>query len=189
MFAVTDPDGRQELYVHRLGPDETYNNSFAAVSPDGQWLVSGEWGQVNHLLVFPTPVLNPAAPGPADDLPLHGRIRLHPPARNVQGAVFLDETTLVCSSEDPTSELWPTPRQLLEVKLETSPNDGDVKSSVTYLGGLPAGRQSVGSPEVEGIDYDRRTGDLRVVIVPGWACGLLVRVVRFRRQPSAGVAG
>lgn len=38
-FAVTTPAGKRYTYEHRLDPGEKLNNSFAAVSPDGQWLV------------------------------------------------------------------------------------------------------------------------------------------------------
>ena len=38
------------------------NNSFATISADGQWFVSGEWLQMQRLLVFAMPQRNPSAP-------------------------------------------------------------------------------------------------------------------------------
>ncbi|MGW7203724.1 hypothetical protein [Streptomyces sp. NPDC054837] len=49
MFAVTTPAGKRYEYVHPLNPGEKLNNSFATVPSDGQWLVSGEWGDQNRL--------------------------------------------------------------------------------------------------------------------------------------------
>ncbi|TGA86384.1 hypothetical protein E2651_41225, partial [Streptomyces sp. MZ04] len=60
MFAVTTPDGKRHLYEHQLDAGEKLNNSFASVSPDNQWLVSGEWGDQSRLQVFPAPLLNPS---------------------------------------------------------------------------------------------------------------------------------
>jgi hypothetical protein len=42
MFLVTTPSGDSFEYVHTLVPGELYNNSFAAISPDTQWMVGGE---------------------------------------------------------------------------------------------------------------------------------------------------
>jgi hypothetical protein len=41
MFPVTRRDGNRLEYRHQLDPGELFNNSFVAVSPDRQWLVSG----------------------------------------------------------------------------------------------------------------------------------------------------
>lgn len=65
MFRVTSPSGKVVEAVHELAPGEAPNNSFAAVTPDGRWTVSGEWGDESRLLVFPTPGINPAAAGPS----------------------------------------------------------------------------------------------------------------------------
>jgi hypothetical protein len=169
---VTDPATR-----------ELFNNSFAALSSDGQWLVSGEWGQVDRLLVFPTPTINPAALDPQQPLPLAGLFRLAHPVRNVQGAAFVDDTTLLCSTNDETTGLWPARRQLLEVRLSRPLPDLSSPARVTCLGGLPYPAFGIHEPEVEGIDFDKDTGDLRVVIVPKLPLGLLFTgVYRFRRD-------
>jgi hypothetical protein len=75
-------------FVDKLAPGELMNNSFTAITPDGQWLVSGEWERMNRLLVFPMPVLNPQARDPKADLPLVGQITLDRPVNNLQGCVF-----------------------------------------------------------------------------------------------------
>ncbi|HEX4724721.1 MAG TPA: hypothetical protein VH333_19535, partial [Pseudonocardiaceae bacterium] len=55
MFMVTTPDGQQFEYTHVMADDEQAVNAaaYAAVSPDGQWLVSSELAPVTRLLVFP----------------------------------------------------------------------------------------------------------------------------------------
>ncbi len=55
MFAVTTFTGTRYTYVHTLDAGEKINNSFDAISPDTQWMVSGEWGDQSRLQVFPTP--------------------------------------------------------------------------------------------------------------------------------------
>jgi hypothetical protein len=186
LFRVTR-DNRTFDFEHPLVTDpptnEIFNNSLAAVSPDGQWLVSGEWGQVDRLLVFPTPTINPDAHDPRQPLSLAGLCQLAHPVRNVQGAVFLDDTTLLCSTNDETTGLWPARRQLLEVRLSRPLPDLSVPATVRCIGGLPCPTFGVHDPEVEGIDFDKDTGDLRVVIVPKPPIGLLLSgVYRFRRN-------
>jgi hypothetical protein len=180
MFAVTRPSGAVETFSHRLLGDELFNNSFAAVSPDEQWLVSGEWEVVSRFLVFPTPTLNQAAPSGIGDLPVVARIVLDHPVRRVQGAVFLDSMTLLCSTDDPDTALWPTPRQLLQVRLAEPLQGTDVEGHVSSLGGLPLDSICPGTFEVEGIDYDHESGDLRVAIVPPSPCKLFTTIIRFR---------
>jgi hypothetical protein len=97
LFEVTTPDGEVHDYVHRLAPGEASNNSFAAVSPDGQWIVSGEWGRETRLLEFPTPILNPLVPAGATTVSLTGTIRLDHAVRDVQGCVFFDPSRMLCS--------------------------------------------------------------------------------------------
>ena len=41
MFLVTTPSGSTYEYTHTLAAGELYNNSFDAISPDDQWMVSG----------------------------------------------------------------------------------------------------------------------------------------------------
>jgi hypothetical protein len=74
--------------AHQLDADEKYNNSSGAVSPDGQWMISGEWGVMSRLLMFPTPILNPATPQTGGALALAGLITLDRPLRDVQGATL-----------------------------------------------------------------------------------------------------
>ena len=62
MFLVTTPSGRSVEYVHMLVHGELYNNSFATVSPDAQWMLAGEWGTMSHLQIYPTPLLNHIPP-------------------------------------------------------------------------------------------------------------------------------
>lgn len=62
MFLVTTPSGKTFQYLHKLVPGELYNNSFVAISPDSQWMVAGEWGTMNHLQIYPTPLLNRKTP-------------------------------------------------------------------------------------------------------------------------------
>jgi hypothetical protein len=171
--------------VHISPTNEMFNNSFAAVSPDGQWLVSGEWGEVTRFLVFPTPSVNPDARDPHQPLRLAGLCRLAHPVRNVQGAVFVDDTTLLCSTNDDEAGLWPATRQLLEVRLCHPLPDLSSPASVQYVGKLPYPTFGIHEPEVEGIDFDQDTGSLRVVIVPKPPLGLLfVGVYRFLRTPT-----
>ena len=53
LFRVQAPDGTWTNYKHALESWEANNNSFAAVSPDARWLVAGEWGTMDRLLVHP----------------------------------------------------------------------------------------------------------------------------------------
>jgi hypothetical protein len=180
MFEVTAPDGRRYDYVHRLEGDERMNNSYVAVSPDGQWMVSGEWDVMSRLLVFATPMLNPSAPASGDELAWAALINLDRPVRNMQGATFLDATRLLCSTDDPGTDLWPTARQLLQVDLAAPLAGASIDGRVSSLGPLPTHSICPGEPEVEGLDFDVATGDLRVVVVPPGVCGFLVEVHRFR---------
>jgi hypothetical protein len=181
LFEVTTPTGEQFDYEHRLEGDEQFNNSYVAVSPDGQWMISGEWGVMRRILVFPTPILNPRAAGGGGALPLAATIDLDRGVRNVQGATFLNDTRLVCSTDDPGTDLWPTPRQLLQIDLSEQLGQKTVEGHVTSFGQLPSTSLCPGDVEVEGLDYDVTTGDLRVVVVPPSVCGLLALVHRFRQ--------
>jgi hypothetical protein len=166
---------------------ELPNNSFVAVSLDGQWLVSGEWFDLDRLLVFPAPTINPAAPPPDQDLKLHSIIKLARPVRNLQGAVFFDATTLLCSSDDNNPagkpQLWGgMARPLLKIELAAPLPDTSHPARVECLGAIPSPAPGIGEPEVEGIDFDHRTGDLRVVVVPAAPVNLLeAAVLRFRQ--------
>jgi hypothetical protein len=181
MFRVTTPAGGSYEYVHTLVGDELMNNSYAAVSPDGQWLISGEWGDMTRLLMFPAPILNPSTPKTGGALDLAAMITLDHKVRNVQGAVFFDDTRLLCSSNDLESDLWPTPRQLLQIDLSGPLTGAATTASVTYLGPLPTESLCPGTFEVEGLDYDRAGGDLRVNVVPPSPCSLFTTIYRYRQ--------
>ncbi|MEU9518693.1 hypothetical protein [Streptomyces sp. NPDC048224] len=181
MFRVQAPDGRWSEYVHTLSAGEALNNSWSAVSPDGQWMLAGEWGTMDRLLVFPTPGVNPAT-SPSADLPRAATVRLDHAVRDVQGCDFLDATTLLCSSDDPEGTLFGLTKPLLRVDLSAAPGGGDVTGHVTALRQLPLRSACSGGFEAEGVDYDRRTGTLRVIVVsPGFCVLTDSKTYRFTR--------
>jgi hypothetical protein len=151
LFTLTTPDGRRYRYLHRLVPGEKFNNSFAAVAPGAHWFVSGEWGTMSRLLVFPVP--RPAGSSAVTrPLSLAATITLAHPVRNVQGCAFDGSTTLVCSTNDPRTDLYAVPRQLLSVRL-AQPLDGRSETAVPrLLGAVPSQTVCPGHGEVEGID-------------------------------------
>ncbi len=168
-----------------IRPSELSNNSYVAVAPGGRWMVSGEWFTMNRLLVYPTPVLNPLATEPAAGVPLAASVNLNRCVRNVQGAAFIDDRTIVCSTDDlsPGQCGWPVPQQLLQIELDAPLDGSDRKGTVTCLGEVPRGPLGVGETEVEGCDYDRQTGDFRVLVVPKIPIGeLLVVIYRYRLE-------
>ncbi|WTO38900.1 hypothetical protein OG399_33020 [Streptomyces achromogenes] len=182
MFRVQAPGGAWSEYVHTLGPGEALNNSWAAVSPDGRWMLSGEWGTMTRLLVFPTPGVNPAT-SPSADLPLVATVRLDHAVRDVQGCDFTGPTTLMCSSDDPEGSLFGLTKPLLQVDL-SAPPDGtaDVTGHVTAVRQLPLRSSCQGSFEAEGIDYDRHGGVLRVIVVsPGFCVLTDSKTYKFTR--------
>jgi hypothetical protein len=181
MFLVRTPGGTRYRWVHRRVADERVNNSFAAVTPDGQWLVAGEWDTMPRLLVFPMPLSNPAAPPPDVDLPLAATIELDRPVNNVQGGTFVDARTMLLSSDDHTTDRWPDPYPLLEVTLPAPLDGTTVRATVSCLGRLPTVSHCRGDPEIEGLDYDRRSGILRVVVLPPPSCQWLATIYRLRR--------
>lgn len=151
LFSVT-ANGARTDYPHPLAEGELMNNSFATISPDGQWLVSGEWETMQRLLVFPMPQLNPAAPTPGQPLPPPLPIELDHPVRDLQGCDFVTATQLLCASNDPTTTLWPTPRPLLQLDLTHPLNGQPVTATVHSLGPLPQQSPCTGEFEVEGIN-------------------------------------
>ncbi|GHA74808.1 hypothetical protein GCM10010330_29900 [Streptomyces tendae] len=183
MFRVQAPDGSWAEYVHTLSPGEALNNSWSALSPDGQWMLAGEWGTMNRLLVFPTPGVNPAT-SPSANLPQAATVHLDHAVRDVQGCDFLDATTLLCSSDDPEGTLFGITKPLLRIDLSAAPNGtADVSGHVTALRQLPLRSACSGDFEAEGIDYDRRTGTLRVIVVsPGFCVLTDSKTYRFTRS-------
>ena len=71
-------------------------NAYAAVSPDGQWLVESELAPVTRLLVFPTPLLNPSTPATGGTINVASRVLLNHLVRNLQGCDFVTATRLIC---------------------------------------------------------------------------------------------
>lgn len=183
MYRVQAPGGAWSEYVHALSPGEALNNSFDTISPDGQWMVSGEWGTMTRLLVFPTPGVNPST-SPSADLPQASTINLDHAVRDVQGCDFVTATQLLCSSDDPAGTLFGITKPLLQIDLSAAPSgSGDVTGHVTALRQLPLRSSCSGTFEAEGIDYDRRTGTLRVIVVsPGFCVLTDSKTYRFTKS-------
>ncbi|MCK1822306.1 hypothetical protein MTQ10_22525 [Streptomyces sp. XM83C] len=181
MYRVQAPDGTWSEYVHALSPGEALNNSWVAITPDGQWMLSGEWGTMTRLLVFPTPGVNPAT-SPSANLPQVAEVRLDHAVRDVQGCDFETATRLLCSSDDPEGSLFGMTKPLLQIDLSAAPDGTDVTGHVTALRQLPLRSGCSGGFEAEGIDYDRRTGTLRVIVIsPGFCVLTDSKTYRFTR--------
>ncbi|RZQ63784.1 hypothetical protein [Amycolatopsis suaedae] len=180
LFRVQAPDGSWAEYQHALESWEANNNSFSAVSPDGRWMVTGEWGTMGRLLVHPMPGV--AHTDPATNLPYAFAIRLDRQVRDIQGCDFVTDTQLLCSSNDPTSTLGFT-KPLLQVDLAGPLSGGDVTGRVTGLGQLPLESGCSGEFESQGIDFDERDATLRVVVMsPGICVAFDSKTWRFRRS-------
>ncbi|WP_285743032.1 hypothetical protein [Lentzea sp. NBRC 105346] len=176
MFRVQAPNGTWSEYVHQRESWELYNNSFAAISPDGRWLVSGEWGDTTRLLVYPSPGIAFTTPG--QNLPYSSAIRLNRTVSDIQGCEFTTATQLLCTSDG-------SGKQLLQVDLAGQLSGGDVSGNVTALGQLPLQSACSGTFEVEGVDYDVRDGTLRVIVLsPGWCVALDSKTWRFKKIGS-----
>lgn len=171
MFEVTSPDGSLSRAVHTLQPGEADNNSFAAVSPDGLWTVSGEWGLESRFLVFPTPGLNRAYAA-GSPLPLASTIQLDRAVTDVQGCAFTNAIQMLCDEDA---------GELVEVNLDR-PLDGDNvdPAEVAAIGPLPMSGSCPGTYEPEGVDVDRALGQLRVEISQPGACNLFTAVYEYR---------
>jgi hypothetical protein len=183
MYRVQASDGSWTEYTHTLGSGEALNNSWAAISPDGQWMLSGEYGTMTRFLVFPTPGVNPAT-SPSANLPQVATVHLDHAVRDVQGCDFSSATTLLCSSDDPEGSLFGVTKPLLQVDLSAAPSgSGDVSGHVAALRQLPLRSSCSGTFEAEGIDYDRRSGILRVIVVsPGFCVLTDSKTYKFTRS-------
>ncbi|WP_410792638.1 hypothetical protein [Kribbella sp. C-35] len=180
LFRVQSPAGTWSNYTHALESWEANNNSFAAVSPDAQWMVTGEWGTMDRLLVLPMPGV--AATDPSKNVPFASAIRLDHQVRDVQGCDFVTATQLLCSSDDPDGSLFGTTKPLLQVDLTGPVGSADVTGHVTSLGQLPLQSSCSGDFEVEGIDYFENDGTLRVIVMsPSICIGIDSKTYRFRR--------
>ena len=148
MFRAQAPDGSWSEFVHALAPGEAYNNSWDAISPDGAWMLAGEWGTMDRLLGFATPGLNPAAT-PGANLPSSFTVHLDHAVRDVQGCDFFSPTVLLCSSDDPEGSLFGITKPLLQVDLAHAPNGTDVTGHVTALRQLPLSSSCTGARSEE----------------------------------------
>ena len=182
MFAVTTPAGQRYEYVHALNSGEKLNNSFAAVPPDGQWLVSGEWGDQGRLQVFPAPLLNASTPATGGALAEAGQITLDRTVRDIQGCDFVTATRLICASDDDSGTLFPESRPLLQVDLERAVDGQPVTGHVTSLFALPQRSGCTGTAyEAEGVDYDVNSGTLRAEVIPPGICALATTVYSYQQ--------
>ncbi|MDQ0758276.1 hypothetical protein [Streptomyces canus] len=183
MYRVQAPNGTWSEYVHTLSPGEALNNSWVAVSPDGQWMLTGEWGTMTRFLVLPTPGVNTST-SPSANLPQAATVTLDHAVRDVQGCDFLSATQLLCSSDDPAGTLFGYTKPLLRIDLSAAPTgSANVTGHVTALRQLPLRSSCSGGFEAEGIDYDRRTGTLRVIVVsPGFCVLTDSKTYRFTRS-------
>ncbi|MEV6765423.1 hypothetical protein AB0N16_33250 [Streptomyces sp. NPDC051105] len=181
MYRVQDPGGTWSEYVHTLASGEALNNSWDAISPDGQYMLSGEYGTMTRFLVFPTPGVNKST-SPSANLPLASVVNLDHAVRDVQGCDFSGATTLLCSSDDPDGSLFGYTKPLLQIDLSAQPGSGNVTGHVTALRQLPLRSSCSGTFEAEGIDYDRRTGTLRVIVMsPGFCILTDSKTYKFTR--------
>ena len=182
MFLVTTPSGASYQYVHTLVSGELYNNSFDAVSPDTQWMISGEWGTMDHLQIYPTPLLNAATSPTGGTLNLSGYIELDHQVNDIQGCDFITSTKLICASDDSSETLFPNDKPLLEVDLSAALNGSDVTGHVVDLGSIPQSSDCSGTYEAEGVDYDPNTGILRVEIIQPSICEIVTSVYEYQQS-------
>ena len=182
LFRVTTPSGAHYDYPHTLVSGEEMNNSWVAVSPDAQWMVNGEWDTMTRFLVFPTPILNSSTPQTGGALNLAFQINLDHPVRDIQGCTFFNASRLLCASDDANTDLFPNPKQLLEIDLPNALNGSDITGHVVDLGQLPLNSICSGTFEVEGDDYDPATGDLRVLIIQPSVCEVVTDLYTFHQS-------
>lgn len=183
MFLVTTPFGKTYEYRHTLVPGELYNNSFVAISPNDQWLVAGEWGEVKHLQIYPTPQLNHETSSHGGSLRLVGYITLDHQVSNIQGCDFVDQTTLVCATDDDPPTLFRNEMPLVDIDLSAPLSGSSVKGHVIDLGSIPQRSSCSGLFEPEGVDFDAHTDIFRVEIVPPGSCGRKTTIYEYK---SAG---
>ncbi|MCW8376534.1 hypothetical protein [Streptomyces justiciae] len=182
MYRVQSPSGAWSEYVHTLSSGEALNNSWVAIAPSGQWMLSGEYGTMTRFLVFPTPGVN-ASTSPSANLPQASTVTLDHAVRDVQGCDFVTATRLLCSSDDPAGTLFGITKPLLQIDLSAEPGTSNVTGHVTALRQLPLRSSCSGTFEAEGIDYDRRTGTLRVIVVsPGFCVLTDSKTYRFTKS-------
>ena len=184
MFLVTTPSGDSFEYIHTLVPGELYNNSFAAISPDTQWMVGGEWGTMSRLQIYPTPVLNHQTSPDGGSLQLAGYIGLDHEVNDIQGCDFVTPVRLICASDDDSRTLFSNEKPLLEIDLPSSLHGISVTGHVVDLGSIPQVSSCSGTFEAEGVDFDPSTGILRVEIIQPGACILTTMIYEYK--PAGG---
>ena len=165
LFTITSATGAVGYYQHQLTSSENYHNSFAAFTPDSQYFVAGQWGTTTQLQVFRTPPTQRLGSAAAPiDLPLAGTIDLPYPIRNVQGCVFASATTLMCTTNDTHTDLYPVSRQLLSLRLSTPLTIGRATAAATphLLGQVPQDPTCPMPGESEGLDLSGTT--LRIIV-------------------------
>ena len=186
MFLVTTPSGQSFEYLHTLVPGELYNNSFVSVSPDGQWMIAGEWGTMSHLQIYPTPMLNQKTSSHGGALRLDGYVKLNHKVNDIQGCDFVTAVRLVCASDDDSRTLFPNEKPLVEVDLPTALHGSSVKGHVVDLGSIPQESSCSGTFEAEGVDFDTSSDILRVEVIQPGNCILKTTIYEYK---PAGVRG
>jgi len=183
LYTVTTPSGTVYQYTHTLVPGELYNNSWVAVSPDTQWMLSGEWGTMSHLQIYPTPLLNEQTSPSGGSLGLSGYVELDHQVNDIQGCDFVTSTELICSSDDSSETLFSNAKPLLEIQLATAVDGSNVTGHVIDLGSIPqANSICSGTFEAEGVDYDVATGVLRVEIIQPSICEIETTVYEYTQS-------
>jgi hypothetical protein len=181
MFLVTTPVGKTFEYTHTLVHGELYNNSFATVSPDTQWMVAGEWETMSHLQIYPTPRLNHKTSPDGGSLRLAGYIKLDHKVNDIQGCDFVTPRRLICASDDDSETLFPNQKPLLEVTLPGPLRGANVKGHVVDLGSIPQVSACSGTFEAEGVDFDTSTGILRVEVIQPGSCILMTTIYEYQQ--------
>lgn len=144
---------------------------WVAVSPDGTWVVTGEWHPMDHVIVYRAATLRSQhTVGP------EARIPLDVPFNDVQGCDFDGPRVLVCASDDADAG-----RLLYAITL-SRPLQGETLPPLTArvepLFPVPLPEMVCGQPqEVEGIDVN---GDTLRVLVLG-SCVVDSYLYRFQR--------
>lgn len=182
MYRLTTPSGDTYQYVHTLASGELYNNSFDAISPDTQWMISGTWGTQTNLQIFPAPYFNSATSATGGTLPLAGYINLSTPVNDIQGCDFVSATELICASDDNSETIFANQFPLIEITLAQPLNGTTVTGTVTDLGSIPQSSDCSGTFEPEGVDYDTATGTLRVEITQPSVCEIATSVDEYQQS-------
>lgn len=184
MFLVTTPSGKSFEYIHTLVPGELYNNSFVAISPNRQWMIAGEWGTMDHLQIYPTPLLDHKTSARGGTLKLAGYIKLDHEVNDIQGCDFVTPVKLICASDDDSRTLFADEKPLVEIDLVTAPRGTSVKGHVTNLGAIPQLSDCSGTFEAEGVDFDTPAHILRVEIIQPGSCILHTTIYEY--EPARG---